>query len=251
MSSLTYSIFVGWTVSTHLALRGAGKHWYTSVEDGATSYLPHLRVWTSDLSVHEGTPVQGMLSIWPPIPIIIFDQGGVTLNLPIPNIIAALERHDRVYGIWIHNLTNPQWRIFSVASQKQFPALNFLKLGPNISTGRTLPLEFLGGSSPSLRVVRLNGIPFPALPHLLLSTRDLVHLHLSDIPIEGYVSPIAMVAGLSVLANLQKLSIGFRSSKSPSSWTILFPRPRRLVILPALTDFGFRGISDYLEDFVA
>jgi len=198
-----------------------------------------------------GTPVQGMLSVWPPIPIIIFDQGGVTPNLPVPNIIAALERHDRVYGIWVHNLTNPQWKIFSAASQKRFPALNFLKLGPNIDTERTLPLEFLGGSAPSLRVVRLNGIPFPAFPHLLLSARDLVHLHLSDIPIEGYVSPIAMVAGLSVLANLQKLSIGFRSSKSPSNWTIRFPRPRRRVILPVLTDFGFRGVSDYLEDFVA
>ena len=195
--------------------------------------------------------MQGMLSVWPPIPIIIFDQGGATPNLPIPNIIAALECHDRVYGIWVHNLTNPQWKIFSAASQKRFPVLNFLKLGPNIGTKRTLPLEFLGGSAPSLRVVRLNGIPFPALPHLLLSARDLVHLHLSDIPIEGYVSPIAMVAGLSVLANLQKLSIGFRSSNSPSNWTIRFPRPRRRVILPALTDFGFRGVSDYLEDFVA
>ena len=195
--------------------------------------------------------MKGMLNVWPPIPIIIFDQGEVTSNLPIPNIIAALERHDRVYGIWVHNLTKPQWKTFAAAAQKPFPVLSFLKLGPNIKTEGTLPLEFLGGSSPSLRVVRLNGIPFPALPHLLLSARDLVHLHLSDIPIEGYVSPIAMVAGLSGLANLQKLSIGFRSSKSLPNWTIQLSRPRRHVVLPALTDFGFRGVSEYLEDFVA
>lgn len=192
-----------------------------------------------------------LLNVWPPIPIIIFDQAEVTSNLPIPNIIAALERHDRVYGIWVHNLTKAQWKTFATAAQKPFPVLIFLKLGPNIKAERSLPLEFLGGFSPSLRVVRLNGIPFPALPHLLLSAKNLVHLHLSDIPVEGYVSPLAMVAGLSGLTNLQKLSIGFRSSKSLPDWTIQLSRPRKRVVLPSLTDFGFRGVNEYLEDFVA
>jgi hypothetical protein len=60
-----------------------------------------------------------------------------------------------------------------------------------------------------------------------------------------------MVAGLSAVTNLQNLSIGFRSPKSPSDLTIRFPRPWKRVILPTLTDFEFRGVSEYLEDFLA
>jgi hypothetical protein len=192
-----------------------------------------------------------MLEIWPDIPIIIFDQNDLTSDLPIPNIIAALECHDRVYGIWLNNLTYSQWQLFTEATQMEFPALTFLELGPRIMTESVLTVEFLGGSAPNLRIFRLNGIPFPALPHLLLSSRDLVDLQLRDVPIEGYVSPMAMVAGLSALSNLRKLSIGFRSPKSPTDRTIRFPCPRKRVVLPALTDFGFRGVSEYLEDFVA
>ena len=196
------------------------------------------------------TPGQGMLNIWPDIPIIIFDQNELTSDLPIPNIIAALECHDRVYGIWLNNLTYSQWELFTAATQTQFSALTFLELGPRIKTDSVLPVEFLGGSAPNLRIVRLVGIPFPAIPHLLLSSRDLVDLQLRDVPIEGYVSPMAIVAGLSALSNLRKLSIGFRSPKSPTDRTIRFPRPRKRVVLPALTDLGFRGVSEYLEDFV-
>jgi len=194
-----------------------------------------------------------MLDIWPDIPIIIFDQNDseLTSDLPILNVLAALECHDRVYGIWLDNLTHSQWQLFTAATQMQFPALTFLELGPGIETASVLPIEFLGGSAPNLRIVRLDGIPFPALPHLLLSSRNLVDLQLRDVPIEGYVSPMAMVAGLSALSNLRKLSIGFRSPKSPTDRTIRFPRPRKRVVLPALTDFGFRGVSEYLEEFVA
>jgi hypothetical protein len=192
-----------------------------------------------------------MLDIWPEIPIIIFDQNQSISDLPILNVLAALECHDRVYGIWLDNLTFSQWQLLIAATQMQFPALTFLELGPDIETASVLPIEFLGGSAPNLRIVRLDGIPFPALPHLLLSSRDLVDLQLTDVPIEGYVSPMAMVAGLSALSNLRKLSIGFRSPKPPTDRTIRFSRPRKRIVLSALTDFGFRGVSEYLEEFVA
>ena len=196
--------------------------------------------------------MQGMLDIWPNIPIIIFDQDDSqsTSDLPILNVLAALECHNRIYGIWLDKLTYSQWQLFTAATRTRFPALTFLELGPGVETDSVLPIEFLGGTARNLRIVRLHGIPFPALPHLLLSSKDLVDLQLRDVPIEGYVSPMAMVAALSVLSNLRKLSIGFRSPKSPTDRTIDFERPRR-VVLPGLTDFGFRGVSEYLEDFVA
>jgi len=191
-----------------------------------------------------------MVDIWPTIPIIIFDQAEPSSALPISNIIAALERHDRIFGIWLDNLTHSEMQLFSAATNNRFPALTHLELGPNKDTTRALPLGFLGGSTPCLRTVRLNGVPFPALPHVLLSAKDLVELQLRDIPTEGYISPMAMVAGLSALARLQKVSIEFRS-KGDFDQMSQFPHPRRHIILPALTHFRFRGTTDYVEDFLS
>jgi len=197
------------------------------------------------------TPVQEMVDIWPAIPIIIFDQAESSSGLPISNIIAALERHDRIFGIWLDNLTHSEMQLFSMATNNRFPVLTHLELGPNKDTTRALPLGFLGGFTPCLRIVRLNGVPFPALPHVLLSAKDLVELQLWDIPTEGYISPMAMVAGLSALARLQKVSIEFRSKGDDFYQMSLFPHPRRHIILPTLTHFRFRGTTDYVEDFVS
>jgi len=46
-----------------------------------------------------GTPVQEMLDIWPAIPIIILDHSHPTPDLPISNVVAALEHRRRIYGI--------------------------------------------------------------------------------------------------------------------------------------------------------
>jgi len=108
----------------------------------------------------------------------------------------------------------------------------------------------LGGFSPCLRIVRLNGVPFPALPHVLSSAKDLVELELRNTPTEGYISPMAMVAGLSALARLERVSIEFRSEGVFDQMS-QFPHPRSHIILPALTHFSFRGPTEYVEDFVS
>jgi len=197
------------------------------------------------------TPVREMLDSWPAIPIIVLDLSLPTSDLPISNVVNALKHRHRIYGIWLNTLTTTQWQSVIEKTQKPFPQLTFLELGPELAMEVTLPLNLLGGSTPCLRVVRLDGIRFPALPHLLSSARDLVSLQLHRIPIEGYVSPMAMVAGLSASINLRELLIEFRSPKSPLDDAILFPRPRRHIVLPALTKLSFRGVSEYLEDFVA
>ena len=73
-----------------------------------------------------------------------------------------------------------------------------------------LPVEFLGGSAPGLQSIHLYALPFPALPTLLLSTSDLVYLHLRNIPQKGYISPEAMVVGLAALPNLCIFRIKFQ-----------------------------------------
>jgi hypothetical protein len=113
--------------------------------------------------------------------------------------------------------------------------------------------SFLGGSAPRLRELTLDGIPFPALPNLLLSATDLVELQLWNIPHSGYISPEAMVACLSAsaLTRLKTLSLGFRSPRSRPAKASRRPPPLSRTVLPALTHLDFRGVTEYLEDLVA
>ncbi|KAI9428933.1 hypothetical protein H4582DRAFT_183062 [Lactarius indigo] len=66
------------------------------------------------------------------------------------------------------------------AMQEPFPVLTHLKLFacvdlPDVPVP-VLPSGFLGGSTPCLQQVHICHIPFPELPALLLSARDLVSL---------------------------------------------------------------------------
>jgi hypothetical protein len=114
-----------------------------------------------------------------------------------------------------------------------------------------LPDMLSVGSTPRLQFLCLVGIPFPKLPTILLSTHDLVELVLWKIPKTGYISPEAMVTGVSALAMLQKLTIEFESLTSLPDPRNRRPPPLTHAILPTLTYFRFHGASEYLEDLVA
>jgi hypothetical protein len=113
-----------------------------------------------------------------------------------------------------------------------------------------LPDSFLGGSAPRLEYLNLDCIPFPGLPKLLLSATHLVNLHLTDIPHSGYISTEAMVAALSTLTNLKRLSLEFESPRSRPDWASRRPPPLTRSVLPVLTSFWFKGVCEYLEDLV-
>ncbi|KAH9956555.1 hypothetical protein BGW80DRAFT_1466313 [Lactifluus volemus] len=111
----------------------------------------------------------------------------------------------------------------------------------------------LGRSAPRLRSAILDGFPFPTFPQLLLSSNDLSELSLlniPDIPGIGYISPEAMTAGLSALTRLTHLSIAFSVRRSQAG-TVQGPPPVTHTLLPALTNFRFCGVSEYLEDLLA
>jgi hypothetical protein len=137
---------------------------------------------------------------------------------------------------------------FAAVMEEPLPALKFLALSV-IDTMKILPEAFLGGSAPRLRSIALSGIPFPALPNLVLSASNLQNLSLQYIPITGYISPHAMVTFLPALPNLESLTIGSRF-RQDRPFHITAP-PLTRAVLPALTNFVFDGASEYLEDFVA
>ena len=96
----------------------------------------------------------------------------------------------------------------------------------------------------------LSCIPFPGLPSLLLSATHLVQLRLTNIPHSGYISPEAMVGLLCALSSLKTLFLRFESPQSHPDWEIRSLPPPKRSILPALDDFYFKGVTEYLEDVV-
>jgi F-box-like len=200
-----------------------------------------------------GTPVQETLDVWPPLPIVIMVYGDEAWDEA--DIVAALERTDRVCGIDLWPGYVPNWRFEKLfaAMQQPFPALTRLQLHCEArdETAPVLSNSFLGGSAPQLQSLILGGIPYPGLPKLLRSAIHLVTLELSHIPHSGYFSPEAMVIGLSVLTRLEKLVFGFDSPQcSPDRKRRHTPPPTR-TLLPVLTTFHFKGVGEYLEDLVA
>ena len=194
------------------------------------------------------TPV-GHIGIWPPFPIIIRNQSHSFMPEDYDFDSAIMHRY-RVCGIRL-DLTSSQLQRLAAAMQEQFPALTHLTLESYCPTAPALPDGFLGGSAPHLQSLKLHSIPFPALPNLILSATDLVHLTLENIPHIGYISPGVLATSLAVLANLESLIIGFESPLSCPDREGRRPFPPTRTVLPALTSFGFRGVSEYLEDLVA
>jgi F-box-like len=205
------------------------------------------------------SPVRELLDVWPPFPLVIRfdydwsyliflndseDSEGEDLT---DNLIAALERHDRVREIQLHIVNPPNHlceRIVT-AMEESFPALRSLSI--DSEDDEVLLDRLLNGSAPSLRRLTLSRISFPSLPQLLSSTSDLTYLNLINIPESGYISPETMATSLSALPKLKFLIITFESpTHHPERRTRALPLQTRPV-LPTLTYIEFDGVSEYLE----
>jgi hypothetical protein len=166
----------------------------------------------------------------------------------VDDIIAALERSDRVCKISFANYPHSDFEVFFAEMQKPYPELTELDLSSTGETAAVVPDSFLGGSTPHLRFLALRHFLYPGLSELLLSTTHLVTLYLMDIPHSGYISPGAMITTLATLTSLETLSLRF---KSPESCPDLESRRLPFSVLPVLTTFWFKGVTEYLEDLVA
>ena len=196
------------------------------------------------------TPVKKMLDAWPALPIVI---DSVITNLTPSdetNIISALNQHDLVCRIKVLGIPNSL--LESAVMKKRFPELTCLTLHSNEQNAPVIPDSFLGGSAPRLQSLEFRGIPFPfpALGKLLLSATDLVALRLWDVPYSGYISPEQIVTSLSALSMLQILSIRFRCPRSRADRERQHLSPLKRLVLPSLTEFYFKGDSEYLEGIV-
>jgi F-box-like len=200
----------------------------------------------------ENTPARDTLDVWPPLPLVIQSNASLTTK-GVDNILAVLERRDRVYRIELCKVnSSPLKKIFSVM-QEPFPELTHLLLTSRDEIDETLPVNpglFLGGSALRLYSLKLDGVPYPGLTKLLPTATHLVDLHLLEIPHSGYISPDAMATALSTLTNLGSLSLGFRSPESRPDPENRRPPPLTRHILPILTSFWFKGACEYLDNLV-
>ena len=207
-----------------------------------------------------GTPVRKILDCWPPLPIVVRYSDPMGLRPPSAddddNIIAALQHRDRVCEVEL-TVGSSLFAKLSPLLQKPFPSLESLTLRPRDNVALILPpTAFLGTSTPRLRNLYLDAIAPPALPTFLPSSRDLVCLRLQRVPGNAYISPDALLASLAVTTQLKILCVQFAAQTTPPSYPTTSSTPpsppvRRVVILPALSCFEFRGSSEFLEDLVA
>ena len=204
-----------------------------------------------------GTPVRKTLDCWPPLPIVIRYSDSTGLRPPSPddddNIIAALQHRDRVCEVAL-TMGSSLFAKLSPLLQKPFPSLESLTLRPRDNVALILPSAFLGTSTPRLRNLYLDAVAPPALPTLLPSSRDLVCLRLQRVPGNAYIPPDALLASLAATTQLKILCVHFAAQPLPPSYpstsTAPSPPARRVVVLPALSCFEFRGSSEFLEDLV-
>ena len=191
---------------------------------------------------------------WPALPIIVSGNcDHIRDNQKwADNIVAVFEHSNRICRLNLIDIRSWQLEKVLAAMQQPFPALTRLYLrSKDGETAPVVPDSFLGGSAPHLQILLLQSILFPGLPKILLSATQLVRLYLWGIPHSGYISPETMVACLSVLTRLEKLTIGFKSPQSrPDRNSRRLPPPTR-TLLPVLIRLEVNGVSEYLEDLVA
>jgi hypothetical protein len=198
-----------------------------------------------------GVPVADMLAHSPPLPLTIFyyDNRKMTAEYE-EGVLLALSHRDRVHHIAL-SMSAPDLCKFMPAMDGPFPILERLHINSETEETRlTLPVTF---QAPNLRRLNLWDIPLPIASPLLTSTGGLVKLCLGGIPRSAYFPPGYLLTRLSLMPQLEWLTIGFHS-----------PLPHRNVVsqlldnpimthvtLPNLRVLKFQGVTAYLEGLLA
>ncbi len=217
--------------------------------DNVFRWSCHLNL---QLIVHpRTTDIRKTLDVWPPfLPIFINDSLDSRSE---DNLMAILEHNDRICGIKLSCQSSSPWKKVVTAMEMPFPKLTDVDLLFQYESD--IPDSFLAGNAPRLRKLALTGASFLGLPKLSLFAPDLVELTLHDVPHSGYISPEAMLSYLSALTRLKKIDLallGFKySHPQRPNGECRRPLPSTRTALPALTNFLFARVGEYLEDLVA
>jgi hypothetical protein len=192
-----------------------------------------------------------MLAHSPPLPLTIYyhtiDQREVTAE-DESSILLALSYRDRVRHIYFWMLPNVGKSI--TAMEDQFPVLERMYI--HSRTEVVLPVTF---EAPNLRHLRLWRASHPIGSPLLTNTTGLVTLSLLDIRGSAFFPPSYILTRISLMAQLERLSIGFHSPLRSRDHDIELEGQSHqnldTIILSNLQLFEFQGVSAYLDGLIA
>jgi len=199
-----------------------------------------------------GTPLVNTLVHLPSLPLVIdYQYANATVGAQDElGIFHALQLRDRVRRV-VLRIPPPILDQLLVFMDESFPALEHLSLSSTAEEDTTLllPKTFL---APNLRHITLLGIGLPKKLLLLSSSVSLFTLTLTNIRASGYFPPQQLVTQLNSLSQLEELTIGFSIPlPRPSAERELLHELEAPVTLPVLKRLTFRGVSAYLDSFVA
>jgi hypothetical protein len=196
-----------------------------------------------------GVPVAKMLAHSPPLPLTICyhtdreltakDESGISL---------ALSHRDRVHRIDVWKLPYAWTQVFVTVMRDQFPILERMYIDFRSMATVVLPETF---QAPNLRHLKLWTASLPIGSPLLTTAAGLVTLSLMDIPASAYFPPSYLRTRLSLMVQLEKLSIGFVSPIPDRDVEREPSQALDMITLPNLRWFAFDGASTYLEGLVA
>ena len=149
------------------------------------------------------------LSAWPVLPIILQYGGFPTLGPPSledeHNVVAMLKQSDCVRSISLTITSSLLAQLTKSPIEEPFLNLEDLSLLSNNPMGLALPSSFKWGSC--LHHLHSTRIVLPALPQLLLPSRDLIDLQLHEIPGVGYFSPDAFTGAFVTITLMMTANI--------------------------------------------
>ncbi|KAH9018838.1 hypothetical protein EDB84DRAFT_636918 [Lactarius hengduanensis] len=195
----------------------------------------------------KGAPVVDLLSLLPPLPLVITYQFTTVRVQDELEISHALRLRNRVRRVSLR-IPPSSLRKLLVLLEEPFPRLERLSLSSTFDRDMTLtlPKTFL---APNLRHLKLLGVNLSSELPLPSSTDSLVTLTLENI--RDFL-PEHLITRLGSFRQLEELSIDFSSPlRHSSAESELLDALETPVTLLKLKCFTFRGISAYLESIIA
>ena len=193
-----------------------------------------------------GTPVAGMLT-HSPLPLIIDYSTREFAAEDEEGIILALQHRDRVRRIRIQ-IPIPNLQKILLTMDDEFPMLEYLYIESLFmhNMGLVLPKTF---QAPHLRHLILVNFAIPIRSPLLTTAVGLVTLSLDCIHSSAYFCPNDLLHRLSLMPQLEVLDIGFHSPvpNREVEMQLLDTPTMTHITLPNLRQFGFEGVTAYLE----
>jgi hypothetical protein len=198
-----------------------------------------------------GVPVADMLAHSPPLPLTIYYADRKITAEDESGILLALSHRDRLHHIYLRHTCFrqlPNMEKFVTVMDEQFPNLERMYIRSRIKV--VLPLAF---QAPNLRHIRLSTVSVPIGSPLLTTTAaGLVTLELLNIPESAFFPPSYILSQLSLMLQLEKLSIAFKSPINPDDeMESRQTQTPDTTTLPNLHWFAFVGVSAYLDGLVA